>query len=365
MSHSKITIEDEFSFDHLTSTQFEEFCFELLQCIGFINVDWRKGTGYSSSPSDQGRDIECERVVEDIDGEVSIEKWFVECKHHKSGVSPDKIQGILSWAHSKRPDKALIIASNFLSNQCKNYLEEYVQKNNPPFRIKYWENRDLEKITQGQSLLLKKYNVGFNFSFLNIIHPNHLNYIKELHINTLDFFFEAMDDIDADIRDKILDFPYLFIINPKIRKSVPKNGTVGDLFIDKMDYETFKSKCYDIEQRYPNISVANYVTDIILKIFIDYGDTTSLDKKIKKLEYLKESALERQKEKAFVDKIIEGGFEPEEVMEHGIQLLNKFISEASENIKGHYSVYHYFCENVLSKLLQEEIWNKFDGENLI
>ena len=31
-------------FDQLTATDFEEFCFDLLAEVGFINVDWRKGT---------------------------------------------------------------------------------------------------------------------------------------------------------------------------------------------------------------------------------------------------------------------------------------------------------------------------------
>jgi hypothetical protein len=33
------------SFDRLSSTKFEEFCFDLLSASGFVNVDWRKGTG--------------------------------------------------------------------------------------------------------------------------------------------------------------------------------------------------------------------------------------------------------------------------------------------------------------------------------
>ncbi|WP_269849507.1 restriction endonuclease [Methanosarcina horonobensis] len=157
MQQLEINYENKFSFDHLNSTQFEEFCFELLECLGFRNVNWRKGTGHASSPSDQGRDIECERVLEDVvDGELIIEKWFVECKHYKTGVPPEKIQGVLSWATSKRPDRVLIIASNFLSNQCKNSLDDYVRENRPPFKIKYWEKKDLEKVTQGHSLLLKK-----------------------------------------------------------------------------------------------------------------------------------------------------------------------------------------------------------------
>ena len=49
---------EEFSFDHLDPTTFEQFCYDLLVEMGFSNVTWRKGTGLETSPADQGRDIE-------------------------------------------------------------------------------------------------------------------------------------------------------------------------------------------------------------------------------------------------------------------------------------------------------------------
>lgn len=362
MLQHEISLDDDFSFNHLSPTQFEEFCFELLECLDFTNINWRKGTGFSSSPSDQGRDIECERVIEDVDGEKNLEKWFVECKHYKSGVSPDKIQGVLSWASSKRPDKVLIIVSNFLSNPCKNCLEDYTRENNPPFKIKYWEKKNLERIAQGQSLLLKKYNIGFNFSFLNIMHPSHLNYIKEYHINTLDSFFEIMDDIEATMRDKILGFPYHFIINPRMRKPVTGKETHGDLYIDEISYESFKTKCYEIEQIYPNIQVANYVIDMVLKIFLDYGDITSLDQKIKKLEDFKEFTSQLEDDKEFEEMVDQIGSTVEETIKRSLKFFDDSIGTMSERTEEHYSIYTFFCENVLSKLLKEEISHKFDTD---
>ena len=41
-----------FSLDHLTDTEFEEFCFDLLNAMGATRMNWRKGTGYDSSPAD-------------------------------------------------------------------------------------------------------------------------------------------------------------------------------------------------------------------------------------------------------------------------------------------------------------------------
>ena len=136
-----------FSLDHLTDTQFEEFCYDLLSELGFTNMSWRKGTGLSSSSSDRGRVIECQLVREDVDGDTFLETWFVECKHYKQGVPPDAIHGAISWATSERPDKLLFIASNFLSNPTKDFLKDYHNNNRPR----------LEKLSLDKLNLLRKY----------------------------------------------------------------------------------------------------------------------------------------------------------------------------------------------------------------
>ncbi len=107
---------EKFSFDHLSDVQFEEYCFDLIKELGFTNVDWRKGTGKLTSAADSGRDIEAEKIRVDVDGQTIMEKWFFDSKNHKRGVSPSDLQGSLSWAIAKRPDKLVFMCSNFLSN---------------------------------------------------------------------------------------------------------------------------------------------------------------------------------------------------------------------------------------------------------
>lgn len=126
-------------FSALSDTDFEEFTFHLLTRLGFINVDWRKGTAHDNSPSDSGRDIVCQQIREDIDKTKLMETWFVDCKHYRKGVPPRDVQNLLTWAEAERPHTALIVASGFLSNPAKDYLEKYKRNRTPPFRIKYWE----------------------------------------------------------------------------------------------------------------------------------------------------------------------------------------------------------------------------------
>lgn len=119
----------------MDETEFEEFCFELLVEVGFVNVDWRKGTALPSSPADRGRDIVGQLERTDIDGSKHLETWFVDCKHYARGVPPEQLQGPLSWAHAERPHTVLVIAFGVLSNPAKDYLNDYERNNRPPFRI--------------------------------------------------------------------------------------------------------------------------------------------------------------------------------------------------------------------------------------
>jgi hypothetical protein len=143
--------------DFLDETEFEEFCFELLREVGFVNIDWRKGTALSTSPADRGRDIVAQHERTDIDGTKHVETWFVDCKRYKKGVPPEKLQTLLAWANAERPHVALFMVSGFLSNAAKDYLADYERNNRPPFRIKYWERPSLERMATGHEDLVRRF----------------------------------------------------------------------------------------------------------------------------------------------------------------------------------------------------------------
>ena len=148
-----------FCLDYLNDVEFEEFSFDLLQELKFVNIDWRKGTGKKTSPSDRGRDIVCQEVRTDVDGSVHLETWFVDCKHFKKGVPPTELQTLLTWAEAESPHVALIIVSNFLSNPAKDYLDDYRRNRKPPFKIKVWERPTIEKLASRKLSLLRKYEL--------------------------------------------------------------------------------------------------------------------------------------------------------------------------------------------------------------
>jgi hypothetical protein len=54
----------------------------------------------------------------------------------------------LAWAEAERADVALIIASHYLSNPCKDFLKVYETNNRPRFRTRYWERADLQRMVE-------------------------------------------------------------------------------------------------------------------------------------------------------------------------------------------------------------------------
>src|SRR5215472_4525946 len=157
-SHPLRCIVKDLNFNRLPDTTFEQFTFDLLHQMRFVNIDWRKGSGGKSSPADRGRDIVAYQDRVDVDNSHHSEKWFVDCKHYKRGVPPTELQNLLSWAEAERPDVALFVVSNFLSNGSKDYLENYRRNNRPPFKIKYWEKPQLERLVKTH--LIRKYELA-------------------------------------------------------------------------------------------------------------------------------------------------------------------------------------------------------------
>ncbi|HEX9362397.1 MAG TPA: restriction endonuclease [Candidatus Dormibacteraeota bacterium] len=147
------------SFENLDETEFEEFCYDLLIELGFVNVDWRKGTPKSVSPADRGRDLVAHLERKDVDGHKYFETWFVDCKHHKRGIPPDALQGLFTWSEAERPAVALVVASGYLSNPAKDWMDQYATNRHPPFRIRHWERPVLSRMLASRPALMQRHDI--------------------------------------------------------------------------------------------------------------------------------------------------------------------------------------------------------------
>jgi hypothetical protein len=331
------------SFDHLNATEFEELCYDLLKEIGFVNVNWRKGTGLAASPADRGRDIECQIRQTEIDGTEFLERWFVECKHYKKGVPPDKLQSGLSWALAQRPDRLCIIASGFLSNAAKDYLEKFKTENKPPFRIKVWEKPNLQILLAGKWILLQKYNLFSELNFLSIVHPAHLQYMLKLQSNSLDYFLEVMDNLEATKREEIFDYTYSVVIPHKFKKPLTGKETLKELMIGQIDYSTFKSRCREIAPIFGESFLVQSIVGHALRYVFHLGDITSIPSSIERCRSDIEDWQDQLNDPA----------EDQETIQEVIKISQTRLASLDQNTRRYNSLYQYLCDNVVRQLLLE------------
>ena len=338
-----------FSLDHLNETEFEEFCYDLFKSLEFTNLNWRKGTGLSSSPSDQGRDIECQLLHNEVDGRKYFETWFVECKHYKQGVPPEKLRNALNWAELKIPDKLVFIASNFFSNPTKNYIDEYIRERKPGFRIYLWERPDLEQMASGKSNLLKKYNILNGFSKMSIMHPSHLTFLTSRPSNSLHYLFEQFDKLKPESREHLF-----HEVNNLIM------GTDDFLY-----YDTFKKKCYEITSLggIDERILTYFIISDTLNTWLALGDKTSIERIVQKvlktlpiIRKVLESSEPQENDQAALDFFNYAPENPERrnVTNMFLDFFQQiFIDDLPERTNANYDLYIYFCEQVVEKLLIE------------
>ena len=322
----------EFNFDSLDPTQFEEFCYDLLLTLSPAQIDWRKGTPLSSSPSDQGRDIEATFMKTEIDGSQHPEKWHIECKHYEKGVPPDKLQGAISWAMSARPDVLLIIASGYLSNQCKTYLTDYKENNKPPFKIHIWERKNLDTLSSGNMQLRSKYGLTKELPYMKLINNYHAAYSLKSNYNSLPFFLAALEELDGQLRTEVFYETFFETIKPRFREPVNDQESPNDCMLDKVDYYSYKKKLLNsgpISSRY----VVSTVT-LALASFFTGSDIT-------------------------VIKNVQANWDA--FIQHATSLKDEqeltFFKEKRDSIEREvnyrYERYNHFCNTFVKKLLSE------------
>ncbi len=343
-------------FDGLSSVEFEELTYDLLHALGFVNLNWRKGSGKSGHSADQGRDIEAERRVKDVDSSEYLEKHFIQCKHYKKGVPPEKLHDAIAWASAERPSVLLFVTSNFLSNSAKNWLKEYEQKNKPAFKIRIWERKTLERFLISQPMIVEKYNLILNVGLINL-HPSHLEYISKPHYNSLEQFYKAIDLLDPSERDEIFSFAYNSVIKPRYREALHENERMGDLMLDKVDYYSFRAKCNQLTEHVAENFLVYSIVSYTLSWLAHFSNPTSNMEMIKRnqdvLSDLKNPLTEDYPEMT------------DERRLNMIKFIENHIKNAPDIFNKWNSLYKLVCEEILPHLLIDDVSFLEDSEDKI
>ncbi len=333
------------NFDHLSSTDFEELCYDLLLDLGYRDLSWRKGTALASSPSDQGRDIEAKYMRDDADGQIFQERWFIECKHWKQGVPPTELASALTWCAAERPDVLLIVVSGFLSNPAKNWIEQYKINNTPSLKIRIWERKDLERLLMERTLLLRKYKLTTEFEFVNILHPLHLEYIRKTPLNTLDYFLKVLDGIEPGKRDRWFYGCFICVIKPRAKEPTSGDQVMGELLLDTVSYHEFKKACNGLSDEVEeHFLVRGIVSEALAEVF-RHGDKTARDE----FRCTHQSAIE------FFKQRLKDGSGNTKALQRCIRMSTKKLETLDEDLLKSYESYQDFCREVIGPLFLEEM----------
>jgi hypothetical protein len=141
--------EEDIDFNLLSSTLFEELCFDLLTRLGFQSLKWRQGG------ADSGRDIEAKLLVSNPLVGHYLENWFFECKNYSGGVSPDKLDSKFAWADVEKPNHLVFIMASYPTNPCREWLEK--KQSNVDYRVHLVEGKQLKSLVLLYDDLVERY----------------------------------------------------------------------------------------------------------------------------------------------------------------------------------------------------------------
>lgn len=124
----------------LTPENFEMFCYRILELNNFSNIQW-----YGKSGGDKGRDLVATKIESPLPSIEKSSSWIIQCKRFiTKPPTKDDISSFLNSAREFKPDNVLLIITNTLSTNVKDWLKSI--NNEYRFNIYVWEEQDL--ITQ-------------------------------------------------------------------------------------------------------------------------------------------------------------------------------------------------------------------------
>lgn len=125
--------------EKISPEEFEKICFKLIEENDFKNLSW-----FGKSGGDKGRDLICFKNEEPLSGIIKNNKWVIQCKRYiLKPPTKAEINNILVNAEEHNPNDILIVVTNTLSANTKDWIEEKRKK--AKYFIHIWEELDLER----------------------------------------------------------------------------------------------------------------------------------------------------------------------------------------------------------------------------
>ena len=137
--------------DRLTDQDFEELCYDFLSKSGFENIEW-----YGRGGNDRGRDIKCAKSEIVFENFRKTTNYLVQCKKWVSRPpEPSDLNDTIAWADAHRPNALIIMVSNTLTGNSKDWLKE-IEKNKS-YAIYLYEELNFKNFLERNKDTFEKY----------------------------------------------------------------------------------------------------------------------------------------------------------------------------------------------------------------
>jgi tetratricopeptide (TPR) repeat protein len=135
----------------LTDERFESLCYDVLARTGYRNLIWLGRSG-----GDRGRDIKCEKTYEIVPGHDRHMTCIAQCKRYLS--RPPSISDLtltIAWAEFHNPDILIIMVSNILSADTREWLNGISQQKR--FHVSICDEKNFEGFFETNRDVYAKY----------------------------------------------------------------------------------------------------------------------------------------------------------------------------------------------------------------
>ncbi len=176
--------------------------------------------------------------------------------------------------------------------------------------------------------------------FLTQMHPAHLEYIKKLPLNTLEYFIKTLAKLEPKKRHKIVSIAAYMLFVPFVAEDDPMTILQDEenLFME------FGVKCLKTTKVFNEVLFVMAMVQYVLYLLSRMGDKTNIDTAkdsiIEFVEYMQQTPTEGH------------------TQEERDEFIGKMVDHATnipEQTDEYHNLYIYFCENVVQKLLEQKL----------
>ena len=190
--------------ESLVGEELEECVYWLLNSLGWMKIEWRKGGDDVKSP-DGGRDIEATLFMPSNSGEPTEKRWWFEIKDRSKTIEPQAVKKAVNNALAYEDlDYLTIVTNSFFSNPTRDWLAKWQSKFPVP-KVFLWDRFTLElMLTHCPQVVARMFgNILTPQGRLEVAKRQFWLHSKFVNSYDLEFFWNNNKTLEWDVESRI------------------------------------------------------------------------------------------------------------------------------------------------------------------